>query len=141
MFSFAFKNLLTRKSKTVLSAISIMMATTIGLLAFNISAQVNDGIVNTVGYYDLLVGPTGSSTDLVLNTMFFTGSPLGTIEYEYYEKLQKDMRVNMAIPFAMGDNYGGHKLIGTKPEFLNGLTLDDGQMFSKENEAVIGFFS
>ena len=55
MFYFALKNLLTRKSKTILSAISIIMATTIGLLAFNISSQVNDGIINTVEYYDTLI--------------------------------------------------------------------------------------
>jgi len=139
MFSFALKNLLTRKSKTILSVISIIMATTIGLLAFNISAQVNDGIVNTVDYYDILVGPVGSSTDLVLNTMFFTGSPLGTIEYEEYENLLKDGRVNLAVPFAMGDNYGGHKLIGTTSDFLTKLNIASGEMFDDDCEAVLGF--
>lgn len=138
MFNFALKNLLTRKSKTILSAVSIMMATTIGLLAFNISSQVNDGIVNTVDYYDILVGPSGSSTDLVLNTMFFTGSPLGTIDYHYYEEISKDMRVNLAIPFAMGDNYGGYKLIGTKTTFLEKLKLSEGSLFNDEREATIG---
>ena len=102
MFYFALKNLLTRKSKTILSAISIIMATTIGLLAFNISSQVNDGIINTVEYYDTLIGPSGSESQLVLNTMFFTGTPAGTISYEYYENLENDVRVNVAVPFAMG---------------------------------------
>ncbi len=138
MFSFALKNLLTRKSKTILSALSIIMATTIGLLAFNISSQVNDGIVNTVGFYDILVGPSGSSTDLVLNTMFFTGSPLGKISYEYYENLLKDSRVNEAVPFGMGDSFGGYKLIGTKPEFIGNLTLKVGEKFSNPNTATIG---
>ncbi|MBQ7668343.1 MAG: ABC transporter permease [Clostridia bacterium] len=138
MFSFALKNLLTRKSKTILSALSIIMATTIGLLAFNISSQVSDGIVNTVGFYDILVGPSGSSTDLVLNTMFFTGSPLGKISYEYYENLLEDSRVNVAVPFAMGDNFGGYKLIGTKPEFLENLTVKNGEMFTEGNTATIG---
>lgn len=138
MFYFALKNLLTRKSKTILSAISVIMATTIGLLAFNISSQVNDGIVNTVEYYDTLIGPSGSESQLVLNTMFFTGTPAGTISYEYYETLKKDVRVNVAVPFAMGDSYNGAKMVGTESEFLKNKALASGNMFSGDFEAVIG---
>ena len=64
-----------------------MIATTISLLAFNISSQVEDGIIQTVTFYDTLVGANGSETQLALNTLFFTGNPVGTISYEHYEKL------------------------------------------------------
>lgn len=138
MFYFALKNLLTRKAKTILSAISIIMATTIGLLAFNISSQVNDGIVNTVEYYDTLIGPSGSESQLVLNTMFFTGTPAGTISYEHYENLSKDSRVRVVIPFAMGDSYNGYKLVGTECEFLKNKSLSSGELFDENFEAVIG---
>lgn len=139
MFSFALKNLWTRKSKAILSAISIIMATTIGLLAFNISKQVEDGIVATVTYYDTLVGPAGSETQLALNTLFFTGSPVGTIEYENYEKLKKDYRVNDAIPFAMGDSFKGAKLIGTESRYLKNYKLKGGKLFENKFEAVLGY--
>ena len=139
MFSFALKNLWTRKSKAFLSALSIIMATTIGLLAFNISRQVEDGIVETVTYYDTLVGPTGSESQLALNTLFFTGSPVGTIEYEHYEKLKGDPRVNDAIPFAMGDSYKGAKIIGTESRYLEKHKLNSGKLFDGEFEAVLGY--
>lgn len=139
MFSFALKNLWTRKSKAFLSALSIIMATTIGLLAFNISRQVEDGIVETVTYYDTLVGPTGSESQLALNTLFFTGSPVGTIGYENYEKLKSDPRVNEAIPFAMGDSYKGAKIIGTEARYLGNHKLSDGTLFLEEFEAVLGY--
>ena len=139
MFNFALKNLWTRKSKAILSAISIIMATTIGLLAFNISKQVEDGIIMTVTYYDTLVGPSGSETQLALNTLFFTGSPVGTIEYENYEKLKKDYRVNDAIPFAMGDSFKGAKLIGTESRYLKSYKLKDGKLFENKFEAVLGY--
>ena len=139
MFSFALKNLWTRKSKAILSAISIIMATTIGLLAFNISKQVEDGIVATVTYYDTLVGPAGSETQLALNTLFFTGSPVGTIDYENYEKLKNDNRVNDAIPFAMGDSFKGAKLIGTEARYLKNYRLKAGKLFEGEFEAVLGY--
>lgn len=139
MFSFALKNLWTRKSKAFLSALSIIMATTIGLLAFNISRQVEDGIVETVTYYDTLVGPTGSESQLALNTLFFTGAPIGTIGYENYEKLKSDPRVNEAIPFAMGDSYKGAKIIGTEARYLSNHKLNDGNLFENEFEAVLGY--
>ena len=138
MFSFALKNLWTRKSKAFLSALSIIMATTIGLLAFNISSQVEDGIVETVTYYDTLVGPTGSETELALNTLFFTGTPIGTISYENYEKLKNDIRVNEAIPFAMGDSYKGAKIVGTDSKYLKNNKLYDGKLFENKFEAVFG---
>jgi len=139
MFSFALKNLWTRKSKAFLSALSIIMATTIGLLAFNISSQVEDGIVETVTYYDTLVGPTGSETELALNTLFFTGTPIGTISYENYEKLKNDIRVNEAIPFAMGDSYKGAKIVGTDSKYLKNNKLYDGKLFENKFEAVFGY--
>ncbi len=139
MINFALKNLWTRKSKAILSAISIIMATTIGLLAFNISKQVEDGIITTVTYYDTLVGPSGSETQLALNTLFFTGSPIGTIEYENYEKLKRDYRVNDAIPFAMGDSFKGAKLIGTESRYLKSYKLKEGKLFENKFEAVLGY--
>jgi len=139
MFSFALKNLWTRKSKAFLSALSIIMATTIGLLAFNISCQVEDGIVETVTYYDTLVGPSGSETELALNTLFFTGAPIGTISYENYENLKKDIRVNEAIPFAMGDSYKGAKIVGTDSKYLENNKLHAGRLFENEFEAVFGY--
>lgn len=139
MFKFALKNLWTRKSKAFLSALSIIMATTIGLLAFNISRQVEDGIVETVTYYDTLVGPTGSESQLALNTLFFTGTPVGTIGYENYEKIKKDYRVNDAVPFAMGDTYKGAKIVGTEANYLKDRKLSTGKLFDKEFEAVLGY--
>ena len=41
--------------------------------------------------------------------------------YDYFEDLSKDRRVNLVVPFAMGDNYGGYKLIGTGKDFLTKL--------------------
>jgi len=139
MIKFALKNLWTRRSKAFLSAISIVMATTIGLLAFNISSQVEDGIVQTVTYYDTLVGPTGSETQLALNTLFFTGAPIGTISYENYESLKNDIRVNDAIPFAMGDSYKGAKIVGTEARYLEKYKLNSGRLFNNSFEAVVGY--
>jgi ABC-type lipoprotein release transport system permease subunit len=73
-----------------------------------------------------------------MNTMFFTEKPLGTISYEYVEKLQKDMRVNKVVPFTMGDSYNAAKIVGTTPDFLEGKTVAEGEMFAEKFQCVVG---
>jgi ABC-type lipoprotein release transport system permease subunit len=138
MLKFALKNMLTKKVKMILIILSIVISASVAILAYNVAEQVNDGLINTTSSYDMIVGPAGSSTQLAMNTLFFTDKPLGTISYEYVEQLQSDSRVNVAIPFAMGDSYNSAKIVGTKPEFLAGKNLSDGEMFSEVYEAVVG---
>ncbi len=139
MFKFAFKNMLVKRVKIALIIFSIVLSASVGILAYNVSAQVEDGIYNTSAYYDTIIGPAGSDTDLAMTTMFFTGSVTETISYENYEKLQGDMRINVAVPFAMGDAYNGSKIIGTSAPFLDGKDLKKGEMFEERFEAVVGF--
>ena len=138
MFKFAIKNMAIKKVKIILIVISIVISASVALLAYNISEQVDDGFKSTAGYYDMIIGPSGSSTQLAMNTMFFTDKPLGTISYEYVEKLQSDMRVNAVVPFTMGDSYNGAKIVGTEPLFLDGKEIGEGEMFGEKFECVLG---
>lgn len=138
MFKFAFKNMAIKKAKIILIVISIVISACVGILAYNISEQVDSGFKTTAAYYDMIIGPSGSSTQLAMNTMFFTDKPLGTISYEYVEKLQKDTRVNKVVPFTMGDSYNGAKIVGTTADFLEGKEIDEGEMYSEKFQCVIG---
>lgn len=138
MFKFAIKNMAIKKVKIVLIVISIVISACVALLAYNISEQVDDGFKSTAAYYDIIIGPAGSSTQLAMNTMFFTDKPLGTISYEYVENLRADMRINAVVPFTMGDSYNGAKIVGTEPVFLDGRALSDGEMFDAKFECVLG---
>ena len=138
MFKFAFKNMAIKKAKIVLIVISIVISACVGILAYNISEQVDSGFKTTAAYYDMIIGPSGSSTQLAMNTMFFTDKPLGTISYEYVEQLQKDTRVNKVVPFTMGDSYNGAKIVGTTADFLEGKEIGEGEMYSEKFQCVIG---
>ena len=138
MLRFALKNLWIKKGKFILSALSVTLSAGVALMAYNISMQVKEGIVNTAAYYDIIIGPSGSSTQLAMNTMFFTDSPLGTIPYAYVEELKKNPDVNQAVPFTMGDSYNAARVVGTTADFLSGKALREGDMFSEPFEAVVG---
>ena len=138
MLKFARKNMLVRRARLLLVTLSIVLSASVALLSFNISQQVNEGIISTAGYYDLIIGPAGSSTQLAMNTMFFTDEPLGTISYEYVEELERSGLVNQVVPFTMGDSYNGARIVGTSPDYLAGKSLKTGAMFDEAFEAVVG---
>ena len=138
MLKFALKNMAIKKTKIILIVISIVISASVAILAYNISEQVDDGFKTTAGYYDMIIGPSGSSTQLVMNTLFFTEAPLGTISYEYFETLEQDTRINKVVPFTMGDSYNGAKIVGTTPDFLEGKEIEEGKTFAAPFEAVIG---
>ena len=138
MLKFALKNLAVKRAKVVLIVISIVISASVALLAYNVSCQVDDGMKSTAAYYDMIIGPSGSATQLAMNTMFFTDQPLGTISYEYLEELRADDRINEAIPFTMGDSYNGARIVGTDAAFLKGKSLRKGELFDGAFEAVVG---
>jgi ABC-type lipoprotein release transport system permease subunit len=140
MFKFALKNMAVKKVQIVLIVLSIVISAGIGVLAFNVATQVSEGITNNAGYYSVIIGPAGSNTQLAMNSMYFSDSPVGTIPYSVVTELQKDSRVTKVLPFAMADNYNGYGVVGTNAEFLESKTLAQGEMFKSDStmQAVIG---
>lgn len=140
MLGFALKNMAIKKAQIILVVLSIVISAGIGILAFNVSSQVEDGITRNAGYYSVIIGPAGSQTQLAMNTMYFTEEPLGTIPYDIVTNLMQDSRVNSVIPFAMADNYNGYSVVGTGSAYLNGKSVASGKLFSDSEtmEAVVG---
>lgn len=129
-----------KKVQIILVVLSIVISAGIGVLSYNVATQVDEGITTGAQYYSAIVGPSGSSTQLAMNSMYFNESPVGTIPYSVVIDLQRDSRVTSAIPFAMADNYDGYGVVGTTPEYLKGKALADGDLFAGESvmQAVVG---
>lgn len=140
MLKFALKNMAIKKTQVILIILSIVISAGIAVLAFNVATQVDEGITNNAGYYSAIVGPAGSSTQLAMNSMYFTDEPVGTVPYSIVTTLQQDSRVTQVIPFAMADNYNGYGVVGTTPAFLQSKDLAAGEMFAADEtlQAVIG---
>jgi ABC-type lipoprotein release transport system permease subunit len=140
MLRFALKNMIIKKVQIILIVLSIVISAGIGVLAFNVATQVDEGITSNAAYYSAIVGPAGSNTQLAMNSMYFSESPIGTIPYSVVSMLQQDQRVVEAIPFAMADNYNGYNVVGTTPTYLENKTVKSGEMFDKTQkmQAVVG---
>ena len=139
MLKFALRHMAVRRTKLIMICLSIIITACVALLAYNISTQISEGIIQTAANFDIIIGPSGSSTQLAMNTMFFTDKPLGTIPYSLVEEIQSSGMANAVVPFSMGDSYNDAPIVGTTPALLDGKSLSSGEMFSSACEAVVGY--
>ena len=142
MLRFALKNMAIKKIQNILVVLSIVISAGIAVLAYNVANQVSDGITKGASYYSVIIGPSGSQTQLAMNTMYFTDEPLGTIPYSVATDLMQDgTRVKSVVPFAMADNYNGYNVVGTTTDFLKEKTIQEGTMYEDNAtlQAVVGY--
>lgn len=78
--------------------------------------------------YDLVAGGKGSPLQLVLSSVYHLDDPTGNIPYTDYERIERDPRVEWAVPIGLGDNYEGFRIVGTEAHFFD-LTNRDGDAF------------
>ena len=139
MLKFALRHMAVRRTKLIMICLSIIITACVALLAYNISTQISEGIIQTAANFDIIIGPSGSSTQLAMNTMFFIDKPLGTIPYSLVEEIQSSGKANAVVPFSMGDSYNDAPIVGTTPALLEGKSLSSGEMFDAACEAVVGY--
>ncbi|THF83519.1 FtsX-like permease family protein [Cohnella fermenti] len=143
----AWRNLFNRRVQTLITigVVAVGIAVTLAILL--LSSGIKQGIVRASEPFGMLVGSKGSSSQLVFNTIFLMDNPLANLEPEYYESLADDERVSQAVPFALGDNYEGFRIVGTSVSFFDlkarpvdpaYFRLASGRLFEQPFEAVIG---
>ena len=120
----AWRGIRQRRLSSILTVVSVSLgvALTIAIIALRDSARAS--YLETARGYDVIVGPThGSPLQIVLNTMFHVGDAGGTIPWESYEEVKKDKRVKYAVPYAVGDKFLGHHVVGTSTDIF--VALED----------------
>ena len=139
MLKYVLKSMWARRTTTVLFTLAIVVALTISMVAVNISSQVSEGFIRADRQYDIIIGPNGSDTQLLMSTLFFSDLPLGVISYDHVSRLQARGDLELVLPFALGDSYRGSNLVGTRPEFLRNKRIVEGRNFTDPFEVVVGY--
>lgn len=114
----AWQDLSRKPIQNILAVIIGGVAIALAIAVLLISASVQQGMVDAAMPFDMIVGAKGSPTQLILNTIFLTDTPIGNIPASVREDLATDDRVERIIPFAFGDNYQGYRVVGTRPELF-----------------------
>jgi putative ABC transport system permease protein len=113
----ALQSLRNRLLPSVLTVLSI--AFSVGLLVGieNIRNGLRDSFTGTISGTDLIVGPQSGTIQLLLYSVFGMGSPTGNISWEAYEHFRDHEAVRWTIPYSLGDNHRGFRVIGTTDDF------------------------
>ncbi|HEY5038852.1 MAG TPA: FtsX-like permease family protein [bacterium] len=133
---------------TVVTAVSAALAVGLTLAVFGLAAQTRAAFMGGAGGFDAVLGARGSQLQLVLNAVFHLETSPGNIPWSLYQTIKADPRVSEAVPYAVGDNYFGYRIVGTtlsvRDELRNssGKPLElgtGGKWFDEGNrEAVVG---
>jgi len=90
-------------------ALGVALAVAIVLIKQGVQQRFEQG---TLGY-EMVVGAKGSPLQLVLNTVYNLDISPGNISWKLFEQLRADRRVKLAVPFSVGDNFHGFRIVGT----------------------------
>lgn len=111
LLSISMRNLRIRLVATVLTMMSIIVATALYAAILTMAEQTEARYEGSIGGYQAVAGPNGASElELVLNTIFNVGEAPGLIPLEVCQKLRagrgigRRSKVRYAIPQARGDS-------------------------------------
>lgn len=87
----------------------------------------------------LLIGAKGSSTDLVINSLYFKQEKIDPISMELLTQVNK-LEFGYGIPILSMFSARNFPIVGTDPDYFSfrKLSLDDGRWMSYVGECVIG---
>ncbi|RKU32833.1 hypothetical protein C6496_23160 [Candidatus Poribacteria bacterium] len=136
---------------TLITTLSIALGTGLVMAVIAIRAQSVSAFTGGPIGFDAVLGARGSPLQLVLNTVFHLETSPGNIPWTMYQAVKNDPRVELAIPYALGDNYYGFRIVGTATElftefeYRKGIrfrTQGDGRFFDPDRqEAVLGSYA
>ena len=151
LWKVAWRSIRQRALVSTLTVVSMGLGVALVVAVLVVYGVVAQSFHRGGGGYDLIVGAKGGKEQLVLNTVFYLGQPIGNIPYSFYEELTEGKYaadVEVAVPVCMGHTYQGFRVVGTTPDMFGELTYGDnksyeftsGKNFEKENrfDAVVG---
>ncbi len=128
--------------------LSIGLAAGLVMAVFSLRSQSRDAFLGGAGNYDAVIGARGSKLQLVLNNVFHLESSPGNIPWSIYEDVREEPGIAFAIPYAVGDNYMGARIVGTTTEIFEKFEFRPGRKLAVQSggrqfdmtrrEAVVG---
>ncbi|MBL8878696.1 MAG: ABC transporter permease [Phycisphaerales bacterium] len=141
------RSLRTHRLSSAITAVATALATGLVMTVFSIESQSRRAFVGGDVGFDAVLGARGSPLQLVMNAVYHLDTSPGNIPWSLYEQMKADPRVSLAIPYAVGDNYAGFRIVGTTSDLFerftrNGRSLSfeaGGRAFdAARREAVLG---
>jgi len=150
LFLIVSRSLKQHALSTFVTVLSVALASGLVMAVFAVKTQTHDAFTGSSVGFDAVLGARGSQLQLVLNTIFHLETSPGNIPWSMYQAVKADPRVELAVPYAVGDNYHGFRIVGTTDELFTKFEYQTGKKFQPRTggrlfktelrEAVIGSF-
>ena len=139
-FALALSSLRSRWLNSTLSALLTAFGVMLALLITQFGHHVQSRLRADGQGIDIVAGAKGSPLQLVLSAIYHIDVPTGNVSYTAAQEWMNHPQVKTAIPLALGDNWQGHRIVGTTPEYLAhyDAKIVQGRVWSKAFEAVVG---
>jgi putative ABC transport system permease protein len=121
------KNMRQRALATGLTGASVALGVALAVAILLIKQGVQQRFEQGTLGYEMVVGAKGSPLQLVLNTVYNLDISPGNISWKLFEQLRDDKRVKLAVPFSVGDNYHGFRIVGTTDAFFKEFEFEPGR--------------
>src|SRR5690606_9377920 len=136
----AWKNISQQLGSTLLRILLMAFGVAILCVIYITGDTFEKQLTSNTKNIDLVVGAKGSPLQLILSSLYHVDNPTGNITLAQARQLGENPFINMAVPISLGDNFKGHRVIGTEPSYLDlyGLSIGEGKLWETSFEAVIG---
>ena len=114
---------------TTVTILSTALGSGLVMAVFSLSAQSKQAFEGVPSGFNAVLGARGSELQLVLNTVFHLETSPGNIPWSLYEEIKGNRLVELAIPYAVGDNYHGYRIVGTTPDYFDKVEYREGEKF------------
>lgn len=133
---------LRRSRAGVCAAIGLVaVAVALGVAVTAQERALRQGSARAADPFDLLIGRSGSPTQLVLATVYLRPDAIDLVSGETLARLQGEPGIARIVPLVFGDSYLGQPVVGVTADFVTDggrRSLAEGRAFSAMREVVVG---
>jgi len=143
VWGYIWRNVRHRALLSVLTVMAVTITVAIFSLLLMSKQSIEHGAQKGYGPFELVIGAEGSETQLVLNTFYRMGAPLGNIPYELLQQVKGSEHVDQAFGITTGDQYRGYPIVGLEAAYFGSRyenrVLENGRLYQETGEVTVGF--
>jgi putative ABC transport system permease protein len=98
---------------SLLTIASVALGVMLVIAILNLRRDLADHYDRPGRGYSIVCGPHGSPLQLVLNAVYHVDESPGLMPYSAWKELAANESVRLAVPYAVGDSFRGHRVVAT----------------------------
>jgi putative ABC transport system permease protein len=121
VLTLALKSAWARRLTLGITLVAIALASALLLAVERVRHDARANFAQSISGVDLVVGPRGGATQLMMYAVFHTGTATQNMRWDSFEALATHPAVAWAVPLSLGDSHRGFPVIGTTPDYFTQL--------------------